>query len=606
MAGGKANLFGVRKPGAEYSWMTWDEGEARALAIATSLRRMGVRPGTDFVGIMLHNCPEWYITDIACMAAGYANVPLYVTGDEGGIIHIIRNLCDVSIVFCGEPNAARLVRLKAEDKIPTLNKLVLIGFRPDDKLKAAAASAGVSLFTFDDLLAEGSKGTLPPSPTKDEYAPMSIVSTSGTTGNPKGAVLSQRCFAFSVQTIIDDLGWKFTPGENSFSYLPTAHIGDRIISWAFVSAGMGLAFATGVQTELFSDMQAAKPVALLMVPRILNRLVGVVRNMVDAQGPEFKRKFDEGFRAKRKLMIEQGIISRDTEWDRAIFGKLQAVLGGKMRYITAGAAAVDVNSLEFCRIVFGVQMCEVFGQTEGTGLATNTSVNDPRTPYGSHVGRPYQFMDVVLRDVPELGYSTSSNPPRGEVLVRGPNVMTEYLREPGKTKETIDEQGYLAMGDVAEMLPDGTIRIIDRAKNVFKMSQGEFVAPERIEAIIMRSPWVAQAFVYGELQARWLVAVVCPDPERAAAWAKERGKPADLPSLCRDEDLRRTVQEDVIAVGKANGLLGYEIPKAITLFPGGFTVEEGLITPSLKNKRNALKDKFDTDLKGLYASIKDN
>ncbi|KAI9016595.1 hypothetical protein DFJ74DRAFT_677731 [Hyaloraphidium curvatum] len=604
IAGASADLFGVKR-GSDYVYESWESAETRAKGFGSGLLKLGLRSAKDMVGIMLGNSPEWYTADLACVAYNYVSVPLYVTGDDQFTLHIV-NMCELPIVVLSQVNLARMIRLKAENKTPTVAHLVIVGHVPTDAERAAATAAGIALHGFEDLVSLGARSPAPITPVTDPSAPFSIISTSGTTGNPKGSILTHGNITFAMHVFGSDPGWTIGPSDTWFSYLPSAHAADRLASWSMMYAGLRIAFGTGNVADLLPDMQAAKPTVLVMVPRILNRVVGQIKAMVDAQGPQVKGAFDAAYAAKRKLLLGQGIVTRETEWDQKVFGRMQALLGGKVRYITAGAAAVDVNALEFGRIVFGCPFIEAFGQTEGSAITSTTGSRNPYTPHGSNVGIPYSYLEVKLVDVPELGYRATDRPnPRGEILVRGPNVFAGYYKEPSKTAETVDREGWLAMGDVAELLPDGTLRIIDRAKNVFKLNQGEFVAPEKIETILMRSPWLAQAFVYGEIVQRWLVAVLAPDPERVLAWGKAKGKTGGLVELCADPELVAQVYEDVAAVGKANGLLGYEIPKAIVLYPGAFTVEEGLITASLKNKRSALKDKFDKDLRAMYASIRD-
>lgn len=179
------------------------------------------------------------------------------------------------------------------------------------------------------------------------------------------------------------------------------------------------------------------------------------------------------------------------------------------------------------------------------------------------------YCDIVLRDVPALGYFATDKPyPRGEICLRAPSVTVGYYKEPQKTREMIGEDGYINMGDVAELLPDGTLRIIDRAKNVFKMNQGVFVAPEKIENVLMRSTWITQLYIHGELTQSFLVAFAVPDPDRVAAWAKSRGKTGGLEELCKDAELVEIVREEMGKVGRANGLNGYEIPR-VGLHLGG-------------------------------------
>lgn len=443
---GTGPLFGT-KQGNSYTYESYNEGEANALAFGTALLNLGLKSGKDMVGIMLNNSRYWYTADIAALAYNFVSVPLYTTGDDEFTLHIC-NMCDLPLVILKGDNLARMIKLRASNKTPTVRHLVLVDYEPTAADHASAKAAGILLHTFDGLIAQGRKNPAKPTPATDENAPWSIISTSGTTGNPKGSILTHGNIAFATHVFTFDPEWTIDPKSDIwFSYLPSAHAADRLCSWSFMGLGVPLAFGSGNVAELFNDLQASKPTMIVMVPRILNRVVAQIKTMVDAQGPEARKAFDEGYKAKRKLLLESGTITRDSEWDRKVFAKFQAILGGRMRYVSAGAAAVDVNALEFGRIVFGCQFQEAFGQTEGSAITSMTTVNAPYTPFGSTVGRPYSYMDVKLIDVPELGYTANDKPyPRGEILVRGPNVCAGYYREPKKTAETIDEEGYLHMG----------------------------------------------------------------------------------------------------------------------------------------------------------------
>ncbi|KAI9010746.1 hypothetical protein DFJ74DRAFT_318529 [Hyaloraphidium curvatum] len=601
LAGAGARCFGTLK-GDAYQWETFAQVEGRAIAFGTSLLGL-VSRGKDMVGIMLTNSSEWYTGDLACTAFNLVSVPLYVTGDDPFTTHTV-NLTDLPLVICTALNLPRMIRLKAEGKIPTLKHLVAVWHSPTPEEQKAAAAAGIALHEFEALVTAGARNPAAPSPATKPEEHWSIICTSGTTGNPKGSIMTNGSFSFGCWSFTSDFpGWNLTPEDIEFSYLPAAHAADRVLTWAFNSRGCGVAFGSGNPADLFRDMQLAKPTIFLMVPRILNRVVSAMNNLVDQQGPAARKAFDEAYRQKRRILIEEGRVTRDTEWDRTMFKKMQDVLGGAVKYAGCGAAAVDVKALEFTRVVFGVNSVEVFGQTESAAVATHT--DNFLTPFGSNLGIPYSYIDIAIRDVPELGYSANGTPARGEVLVRGPAVCAGYYREPKKTAETIDADGWLAMGDVAEILPDGTLRIIDRAKNVFKMAQGEFVAPEKIEAVLGRCPWVGQVYVHGELRRSFLVAIVVPDPERVKTWAAANNRAGSFEELCHDPGLRETIFADVSAVGRANGLLGYEVPKAIRLHPAPFSVEEGLITASLKNRRSGLSDKFAKDILEMYDSIKE-
>ena len=203
-----------------------------------------------------------------------------------------------------------------------------------------------------------------------------------------------------------------------------------------------------------------------------------------------------------------------------------------MRLLTSGASPVSADVLLFLRICFGCCVLEGYGMTETSCLISITPLGDAQL---GHVGAPTPACEVKLADLPEMGYTNADSPsPRGEICVRGPILFRGYYKDEAATRETIDAEGWLHTGDVGAWLPGGRLKIIDRKKNIFKLAQGEYVAPEKIENVYARSPLVMQSFVYGDSLRAQLVAVVVPDPEAMLPWAAQRGLPQDLRALCDD------------------------------------------------------------------------
>lgn len=192
----------------------------------------------------------------------------------------------------------------------------------------------------------------------------------------------------------------------------------------------------------------------------------------------------------------------------------------------------------------------------------------------------------------------------GEVCVKGPNVFKGYLKDPAKTAEVLDKDGWLHTGDIGKWLPNGTLKIIDRKKHIFKLAQGEYIAPEKIENIYVRSEPVAQVFVYGESLQAFLIAIVVPDVEMLCPWARKRGFAGSFEELCRNKDVRRAILEDMVRLGKDSGLKPFEQVKGITLHPELFSVDNGLLTPTMKAKRPELRNYFRSQIDELYSTIK--
>lgn len=283
-----------------------------------------------------------------------------------------------------------------------------------------------------------------------------------------------------------------------------------------------------------------------------------------------------------------------------------------LRLVVSGSAPLSKNVMNFYRILLGIPVLEGYGQTENAAACT-ASLPDDMTTSG-HVGIPSAAVEIVLADIPEMGYfhtdSDHKGQPcqgRGEILVRGPTVFKGYYKQPEKTSETVDEEGWLHSGDVGLWTVDGNLQIIDRKKNIFKLSQGEYVAPEKIENVIIQSLLIGQAFVHGDSLQSALVAVVILDEEPVRSLIETSEDlslaKASLSEICKNEKLKVIVMTEIKKIGKANGLHGFEIPKSIHLSENPFTVEDGLLTPTFKLKRQQARDKFEKEIERMYAEM---
>jgi len=221
----------------------------------------------------------------------------------------------------------------------------------------------------------------------------------------------------------------------------------------------------------------------------------------------------------------------------------------------------------------------------------------------AHVGAPFGCSEVKLVDIPELDYSSKNTPPTGEIMIRGPNLFKGYYKDPEKTKEAIEDDGWFHTGDIGRWNPNGTLSIIDRKKNIFKLSQGEYVAVEYLENVYQRSGFVGQIWVYGSSYKRFLVAVVVLDPEFTAKWAKENGLSTNVNELVSNEKLKKALMEDLEKTGKEAKLQGFEFIKEAHVISEQFTTDNDLITPTFKLKRPQLLKNFKKQIDEMYQKI---
>ncbi|XP_027367504.1 long chain acyl-CoA synthetase 6, peroxisomal-like isoform X2 [Abrus precatorius] len=480
--------------------------------------------------------------------------------------------------------------------IPTVRLIVVVGGM-DDQIPSLPPSAGVQVITYSKLLNQGHSNLHPFCPPKpDDIA--TICYTSGTTGTPKGAVLTHENFIANVAgATLDE---KFSPSDVYISYLPLAHIYERANQVMTVYFGIAVGFYQGDNMKLMDDLAALRPTIFCSVPRLYNRIYAGIISAVKTSGGLKEKLFNVAYNAKRQALLHGKNPS--PMWDRLVFNKIKEKLGGRVRLIVSGASPLSPDIMEFLKICFGGRVTEGYGMTESTCVI---SCIDESDKLGGHVGSPNPACEIKLVDVPEMNYTSEDQPnPRGEICVRGPIIFLGYHKDEAQTREVIDEDGWLHTGDIGTWMPGGRLKIIDRKKNIFKLAQGEYIAPEKIENVYVTCKFVAQCFVYGDSLNSSLVAVVAVDLDVLKAWAASEGITYnDLAQLCNHPKARAAVLAEMDAAGREAQLRGFEYVKAVTLVLEPFTMENGLLTPTFKIKRPQAKEYFAKAISDMYSEL---
>uniref|UniRef100_A0A8C7GKI9 Long-chain-fatty-acid--CoA ligase n=1 Tax=Oncorhynchus kisutch TaxID=8019 RepID=A0A8C7GKI9_ONCKI len=556
--------LGARQPSQSYEWLSYSEVAEKAENLGSALLHRGHTKTKDqFIGIFAQNRPEWTIAELACYTFSLVAVPLYDTLGTEAIAYVI-DKANISSILCDVPEKARLVLECFSGREHRVRTIILM--EPfEDELVAKGKDCGIDILSLSQVEAIGKAHHHQPVPPSPED--MAVVCfTSGTTGNPKGAMLTHGNVASNC--------------SNSVLLRLTHMIG----------------FFQGDIRLLMDDLTTLRPTVFPVVPRLLNRMFDKIYGQANTS---LKRwVLDFAFKRKEAELLS-GIIRRDSIWDKLIFRKVQASLGGRVRLMITGAAPVSATVLTFLRAALGCQLYEGYGQTECTAGCTMTVPGDWTA---GHVGAPLPCNSVKLVDVAEMNYLAANG--EGEVCVKGANVFLGYLKDPEKTEETIDANGWVHTGDIGKWLPNGTLRIVDRKKHIFKLAQGEYIAPEKIENIYTRSDAVAQVFVHGDSLQACLVAIIVPDPDFLPGWAKKRGLEGSYGDLCNNMDVKKAILEDILKLGKDSGLKSFEQVKDITLFTEMFSIQNGLLTPTLKAKRAELRNYFREQIDKLYSKIK--
>uniref|UniRef100_A0A0D9XP15 Long-chain-fatty-acid--CoA ligase n=1 Tax=Leersia perrieri TaxID=77586 RepID=A0A0D9XP15_9ORYZ len=572
----------------DYKWMTYGEASTNRTSIGSGLTYHGIPKGAR-VGLYFINRPEWIIVDHACSAYSYISVPLYDTLGPDAVQFIV-NHATVEAIFCVPQTLSTLLSFITQ--MPCVRLIVVIG-GDNANMPSYPTTTGVEIITYSTLLSQGKTNSQPFQPPKPEDV-ATICYTSGTTGTPKGVVLSH------ANLIANVAGSSFV--IKYISYLPLAHIYERVNQIALLHYGVAIGFYQGDNLKLMDDLAALRPTVFASVPRLYNRIYAAITNAVKESGGLKEKLFHAAYNAKKRAIMNGGNPS--PMWDKLVFNKIKARLGGRVRLMSSGASPLSADVMEFLRICFGGHVLEGYGMTE-TSCVITTMESDDRMI--GHVGPPNPSCEIKLADVPEMNYTADDQPyPRGEICVRGPTIFCGYYKDEIQTRDVIDEDGWLHTGDIGLWLPGGRLKIIDRKKNIFKLAQGEYIAPEKIENVYAKCKFIAQCFIYGDSFNSSLVAVVAVEPEVLKAWAASEGiQYEDLRQLCADPRARAAVLADMDSIGKEAQLRGFEFAKAVTLVAEPFTLENGLLTPTFKVKRPQAKAYFEKEIADMYAQLRE-
>ncbi|NWH36136.1 ACSL1 ligase, partial [Chloropsis hardwickii] len=583
--------LGVRKPNQPYEWISYKEVSDRAEYVGSALLHRGFKPShVQYIGIFSQNRPEWVIIEQACYAFSMVVVPLYDTLGAEAITYIV-NKADLSLVFCDKPDKARLLLTGVEKgETPILNTIVIMDSFGVD-LVERGKKCGVEVFSMREIEELGRAHRQKPMPPKPEDLAI-ICFTSGTTGNPKGAMITHQNIVSNASAFVKTTEKSFVPSTDDvlISFLPLAHMFERIVE---VSISL-LGFKVYLLCIGLSYIQSWNTLYLLLFQSVYFFLT------IFGQADTSLKRWLLDFASKRKeAELRSGIVRNNSFWDKVIFRKIQASLGGRVKLMITGAAPVSASVLTFLRTALGCQFYEGYGQTECTA---GCSLSLPGDWTAGHVGAPMPCNVIKLVDVQEMNYLAAKG--EGEVCIKGLNVFRGYLKDPEKTAEALDKDGWLHTGDIGKWLPNGTLKIIDRKKHIFKLAQGEYIAPEKIENVYLRCEAVAQVFVHGESLQAFLVGVVVPDPDTLHNWAKKKGIEGSYQDLCRNKEVKKFILEDMVRIGKESGLKSFEQVKDIVLHTEMFSIDNGLLTPTLKAKRPELRKYFQSQIDELYANAK--
>ncbi|KAI1295985.1 hypothetical protein EDD11_007619 [Mortierella claussenii] len=593
-----------------YVWETYAEIRQRVEAFGSGLLYLSQSVlGDDpeqlsrwSLGIWAVNRPEWSISELSCSYFNLISVALYDTLGSDAVDYVM-NHADIRVVVASGNHVASL--LKAAEKSPGLKVVISMDPLEESIRQQHNIEGNVRVYDFAEIEVLGVQHPQKHRPPKESDI-ASLCYTSGTTGMPKGAIMTQKNFVAIVG--VDAEYMTLSPRDTVISFLPLAHILGRVIDMICTSSGARIGYFQGNMLALVEDCQELKPTCVPAVPRLLNRIYAkIVASTVGAPGMVgmlFRRAV-----ATKLANLHAGKGPHHWFWDRLLFKKVRMALGGNVEYIVTGSAPTAKEVHDFMRITFGCVVSEGYGATESMGPAL---INMPDEYISGHAGSPRAGCEVKLVDVSEMSYFSTDKPyPRGEICIRGAHVIQGYHKDEQSTQEAIDSEGWLHTGDIGFVDNRGCFSIIDRKKNIFKLSQGEYVAPEKIENVFTaRCNLFLQVYVHGESLESTLIAIAVPDPETFLPFAMgitgikvEQDDQVGMEKLCQDEKVKAAFVKELEKAGKAGGLKGFELIKRVHLTMEAFSVENGMMSHTFKIRRPQARDHYREHITAMYADI---
>ncbi|KAI8974355.1 hypothetical protein BDB01DRAFT_807139 [Pilobolus umbonatus] len=584
---------------SQYNYFTYKEASRLCHDIGAGLIKLGLKEH-DKVEIFSPTNMYWLLTAHATFTQNMTIVTAYDTLGEAGLLHSM-NETEVTAIYT--VGSLLPVVAKVAKKCPTLKYIIYMGEGTQDNLDAVA-DATQTVVALEEVARMGRNNPIEPVKPKPEDL-CCIMYTSGSTGNPKGVLLTHKNIVSGIAANNKSLGYLNRGYESMIAYLPLAHVLEFLVENLCIYWGVTLGYATvRTLTDLNvrncqGDIKEFRPTLMTGVPQVWESIRKGILAKIDLMPPTTKNIFQKAFAAKSWLYerhLPAGVL------DKIVFNKVRENVGGRLRFALSGGAPVSIETQKFLSLV----LCPVlggFGMTETCGII---SVVAPHQFAYGEVGSIAPCCEVKLVDVPNTDYKSTNKPkPQGEIWVRGNNITSGYWRREDVTKETLTEDRWLMTGDIGEWNPSGSLTIIDRKKNLVKLSNGEYIALEKLESIYKSCILILNICVYADsFHPKPVALAVVSEPIIQKLAIENNIAETDFEKLCRDSTIRKKVLAALIQQGKDAGLSGNELILDVHLAHEEWTPQNNMVTSAQKLKRPELTKAFKAELDEMNAKQK--